>query len=54
MVHVGMAHFRQGDGKGIGGRDDHRLDRRMDHPLGEDRPLLGGAGLGIVILDRGD
>ena len=54
MVHIGMANFGQRHGQGIGGGDDHRLGRRMDHPLSKNRAFPGRSGIQIVILDRGD
>src|SRR5208282_1854071 len=50
------------DHPGLVQRDRERVDRardlgrngRMEHALGEDRALPGDAGLGVVVLDRGN
>ncbi|UZO99247.1 Hypothetical protein RMHFA_05568 (plasmid) [Roseomonas mucosa] len=40
--------------QGVGGRDDDRLGRGVDHPVGEDRAPARGARLQVVLLDGGD
>ena len=44
----------QRDRERVGGARDLGRNGRMEHPLGEDRALPGDAGLGVVVLDRGD
>jgi hypothetical protein len=44
----------QRDRERVGGARDLGRNGRMEHALGEDRALPGDAGLGVIVLDRGD
>ncbi len=48
-----MAHFVEGDGKGVGRGGDERGGGRRDDPFAEDRTHPGLAAFEVVILDAG-
>ncbi len=50
-VEIDVAHLVQRHRERVGGGDDQRGGRGVDHALREDRPRLGGAGVLIVVLD---
>jgi hypothetical protein len=53
-VEIDHAGLVERDRERVGGARDLRRDGRMEHPLGKDWALPCDAGLGVVVLDRGD
>ncbi len=54
VVDIDVPALVEHNGERVGRAGDHGRRRRRDHPLGEERTGLGGVGLEVVVLDRGD